>query len=78
MKRQEQALWQHRYWEHMLRDERDFERHVEYIHYNPVKHGYVASPLEWPHSSFRRYVEAGLYEAEWGQGQIDFVDAGHE
>src|SRR3990170_4296609 len=39
MRRQEQALWQHRYWEHMLRDERDFERHVEYIHYNPVKHG---------------------------------------
>lgn len=78
MRRQEQALWQHRYWEHMLRDERDFERHVEYIHYNPVKHDYVASPLEWPHSSFRRYVEAGLYDAGWGQGQMDFEDAGHE
>ena len=78
MRRQEQALWQHRYWEHMLRDERDFERHVEYIHYNPVKHDYVVSPLEWPHSSFRRYVEAGLYDAGWGQGQMDFEDAGHE
>jgi len=54
MRRQEQALWQHRYWENMLRDEADFERHVEYIHYNPVKHGYVTSPLEWPHSSFLR------------------------
>jgi len=78
MKRQEQALWQHRYWEHMLRDERDFERHVEYIHYNPVKHGYAASPLDWPYSSFRRYVEAGLYDAEWGQGQMDFEDVGRE
>ena len=78
MRRQEQALWQHRYWEHMLRDEADFERHVEYIHYNPVKHGYVTSPLEWPHSSFRRYVEAGVYEAGWGQGQMDFEDVGYE
>ncbi len=76
--RQEQALWQHRYWEHMLRDERDFEQHVEYIHYNPVKHGYAASPLEWPHSSFRRYVEAGVYEGNWGQGQMDIEDVGHE
>ena len=77
-RRQEQALWQHRYWEHMLRDEADFERHVEYIHYNPVKHGYVVSPLEWPHSSFRRYVETGVYEAGWGQGQMDFGNVGYE
>ena len=77
-RRQEQALWQHRYWEHMLRDAADFERHVEYIHYNPVKHGYVISPLEWQHSSFRRYVEAGIYEADWGQGQMDFEAIAHE
>jgi putative transposase len=77
-KRHEQALWQHRYWEHMLRDEMDFERHVEYIHYNPVKHGHAASPMEWPHSSFRRYVEDGIYEADWGQGSMDFADIGHE
>ncbi|RFC32911.1 MAG: hypothetical protein DID92_2727745144 [Candidatus Nitrotoga sp. SPKER] len=50
------------------------EHHVEYIHYNPVKHEYVASPWEWPHSSFLRYVEAGVYEAGWGQGQINFED----
>lgn len=62
----------------MLRDEADFERHVEYIHYNPVKHGYVASPLAWPHSSFPRYVETGVYEAGWGQGQMDFEGIGHE
>jgi putative transposase len=78
MKRWEQALWQHRYWEHMLRDEMDYERHVEYIHYNPVKHGYVASPFEWPHSSFRRYVEAGIYEEGWGLGQMSFDNVGYE
>ncbi len=77
-KRQEQGLWQHRYWEHMLRDEKDFERHVEYIHYNPVKHGYVASPLDWMHSSFRRYVDDGIYEAGWGRGQMDFEGVGYE
>jgi putative transposase len=76
--RREQALWQHRYWEHLLRDERDFDRHVEYIHYNPVKHGYAASPMEWPHSSFRRYAEAGIYAAGWGQGVVDFEGVGRE
>ena len=78
VRRREQALWQHRYWEHMLRDERDFERHVEYIHYNPVKHGYVDSPMAWPHSSFRRYVEAGIYEAGWGRGEMNFEGVGYE
>ncbi|MDH3503308.1 MAG: transposase [Nitrospirota bacterium] len=54
-----QAVWQHRYWEHLLRDETDFVRHVEYIHVNPVKHGLASSPMQWPYSSFRRYVEGG-------------------
>jgi putative transposase len=70
MNKAEQALWQHRYWEHLLRDEADFARHVEYIHYNPVKHGYVTSPLEWPFSSFHRYVAAGRSPADWGKGVI--------
>jgi putative transposase len=78
LRRQEQAIWQHRYWEHMLRDERDFERHVEYIHYNPVKHGHATSPLAWPHSSFGRYVEAGIYERDWGAGEMDFAGIGNE
>ncbi|WP_303906059.1 REP-associated tyrosine transposase [Thiohalomonas denitrificans] len=73
-KKGEQALWQHRYWEHLLRDETDFIRHVEYIHYNPVKHGYVALPLAWPFSSFRRDVEAGIYSADWGSGVV--IDEG--
>jgi putative transposase len=64
----EQAVWQRRFWEHQIRDEQDFIRHVEYIHYNPVKHGLVKVPREWPHSSFHRYVQAGIYDEAWGDG----------
>jgi putative transposase len=64
-RRREQAVWQHRYWEHQIRDEEDFARHVEYIHFNPVKHGLASSPLEWPYSSFRRFVDAGVYTVDW-------------
>jgi REP-associated tyrosine transposase len=76
--RNEQALWQHRYWEHMLRDEIDFARHVEYIHFNPVKHGLVASAMDWPYSSFRQYVEAGVYPPDWGRGMMDIDGVGCE
>ena len=72
------VIWQKRYWEHLLRDEADFTRHVEYIHYNPVKHGYVTSPIEWPYTSFRRYVEAGTYPSDWGRGTIEFEGVGSE
>ena len=65
--RGEQAVWQHRYWEHALRDEADWRRHVDYIHFNPVKHGLAASARDWPYSSFNRYVEAGYYPADWGR-----------
>ena len=75
--KREQALWQHRYWEHALRDEADFARHVEYIHFNPVKHGLAKSAIEWPHSSFHRYVEAGLCPADWGQ-TTDYEGVGYE
>jgi len=74
----QQALWQHRFWEHTLMNETDFTRHVEYIHYNPVKHGYVRTPGEWRHSSFHRYVRAGIYPADWGAGNMDFENIGHE
>ena len=63
----EQGVWQRRFWEHMIRDQDDFNRHCDYIHYNPVKHGLVNSPLEWKHSSFKRFVDKGIYEANWGQ-----------
>ncbi len=52
--KQEQAIWQRRFWEHRIRDERDFANHVQYIHYNPVKHGYVQQPEDWPYSSIHR------------------------
>lgn len=61
----ERGIWQRRYWEHTLRDEDDFARHVEYIHYNPVKHGHVRMVREWPHSSFHRYVREGKYPIDW-------------
>ena len=64
--KKEQAVWQRRFWEHTIRNERDFTQHVEYIHFNPVKHGLTDMPGEWPYSSFHRYVNDGLYELSWG------------
>ena len=60
------ALWNRRFWEHTIRDDRDFERHVDYIHYNPVRYGFVARVRDWPHSSFHRYVERGILPLDWG------------
>jgi putative transposase len=59
------ALWQRRFWEHTIRDESDFSRHVDYIHFNPVKHGLVPRVRDWPHSSFHRYVREGLLPDDW-------------
>jgi putative transposase len=76
--KREQAFWQHRYWEHMLRDETDYRRHVEYIHFNPVKHAYVKAPMDWPHSSFQRYVKASIYPPDWGCETLEFEGVGRE
>ncbi len=73
----ERGIWQPRYWEHVIRDETDFDRHFDYIHYNPVKHGYATSPAGWPHSSFHRWVGLGVYDLRWGStesGRFDFSD----
>jgi len=59
------ALWQRRFWEHTIRDEGDFARHVDYIHFNPVKHGLVSRVCDWPHSSFHRYVREGVLPEDW-------------
>lgn len=62
----ESTIWQRRFWEHCIRGQEDFERHMDYIHFNPVKHGYVLQAREWPHSTFHRYVREGVYPDEWG------------
>lgn len=66
VRRGERGIWQRRYWEHQIRDDIDLERHVDYIHYNPVKHGWVDTPRNWHWSSFRRWVERGHYPLDWG------------
>jgi putative transposase len=72
------ALWQRRFWEHTIRDDRDFERHVDYIHFNPVKHGLVQRVRNWPHSSFHRYVREALLPDDWAgdAGRDDDGDFG--
>ena len=60
------TLWQPRFWEHVLRDNNDLEKHTDYIHFNPVKHGLVAQVSQWPHSTFHRFVKRGIYPPDWG------------
>jgi len=61
----ERGIWQRRYWEHAIRDDVDYQRHVNYIHYNPVKHGYVSQVADWQYSTFHRYVRLGIYPQAW-------------
>jgi putative transposase len=63
------GVWQRRFWEHTIWDADDFERHFDYIHYNPVKHGLAECPSDWPFSSFHRWVRLGVYPKEWGGGK---------
>lgn len=64
----ERGIWQRRFWEHTIRDDEDFARHMDYVHYNPVKHGHVRRVGEWPYSTFHRCVERGMYAPDWGAG----------
>jgi putative transposase len=77
VRRGERGLWQRRYWEHSIRDQHDFNQHVAYCYYNPVKHGYVASPAAWPHSTFHRDVRCGRQRPDFDQSLFandpDFV-----
>lgn len=66
--RGEYQLWQRRFWEHTIRDDRDYEHHVNYIHWNPVKHGWSQRVIDWPYSSFHRYLRLGLLSRDWGFG----------
>ena len=65
IRRNESTLWQRRYWEHCIRDDNDLNRHRDYIHYNPVKHGLVERVVDWPYSSFHHYLKQGLYDEAW-------------
>ena len=61
----ERGIWQRRFWEHLIRDDNDYERHVNYIHHNPVKHGYVNKANQWPFSSIHQFIENGIIAADW-------------
>jgi putative transposase len=73
--RGERTVWQRRYWEHLIRDDRDFSAHLEYIHLNPVRHGLVSAPRDWPHSTFLKWVANGSYDLTWGsKGPVSLPD----
>ena len=67
----ELTFWQRRFWEHRIRDDRDFERHADYIHYNPVKHGLCVRPVDWPFSSVHRFIRDGVYPGDWAASSLD-------
>ena len=72
-------VWQKRYWEHLIRDDRDLANHIDYIHYNPLKHGYVERPVDWPWSSLSRFVRRGDLPEDWGAAGVDLPsEVGHE
>jgi putative transposase len=73
LKHRESTIWQRRFWEHRIRDDEDFARHVDYIHFNPVKHGHAQQAVDWPYSTFHRYVRDGVYAPDWAGAMDDEV-----
>lgn len=71
--KQEAALWQRRFWEHWIRDEDDLRRHLDYVHFNPVKHGYAMRPTDWQWSSIHRYLRLGWYDKDWGSQEPEAI-----
>jgi putative transposase len=77
LRRQDAAVWQRRFWEHQIRDEVDLSRHINYIHFNPIKHGLVTDPADWPWSTYHRYLREGYYGRQaLSDRQVDFEDVG--
>lgn len=79
MKHREKGIWQRRFWEHAIRNEQDLQQHMDYVHFNPVKHGYVKRVCDWQYSSFHRFVRLGLLPENWGdtvelQEQMQMTD----
>lgn len=75
--RRDRGIWQPRFWEHVIRDDIDFDRHFDYVHYNPIKHGLVSDPADWRESSIHRWIAAKVYEPGWGRvgnGLLTFDD----
>jgi len=70
IRRGERGIWQRRYWEHLIRDELDLRRHMDYIHYNPVKHGLVVSVQDWEYSTFHHWVDKGIYSIDWCENTV--------
>jgi putative transposase len=72
--RRERGVWQRRYWEHLIRNEADYRAHLDYLHYNPVKHGWVKQVKDWPYSTFHRWVRQGVYPLDWAGSEGDLYD----
>jgi putative transposase len=75
VRKREKGIWQRRYWEHLIRDAYDLERHINYIHFNPVKHGLVRHVCDCPYSSFHQYAKRGVVPVDWGGDVSDASDA---
>ncbi len=76
-KHRESTIWQRRFWEHQIYDEDDYRAHIDYIHYNPVKHGLVKRAKDWPYSTFHRLVNQGIYSENWGGGVASNFENGY-
>ena len=76
IKRHERGIWQRRFWEHTIKDEKDYAMHMDYIHFNPVKHGLSPTVKEWPYSSFHRMVKMGIYPSDWAGLDLECFEAG--
>ena len=77
LRRGERGIWQRRYWEHLIRDEKDFAAHMDYVHFNPVKHGLAQRVSDWPYSTFHRLVRSGAYPQDWANAsdlELDYPD----
>jgi len=70
----EAAIWQRRFWEHLIRDQEDFAKHMDYLHYNPVKHGLVCRVADWQWSTFHHCVKEGYYKQDWGNQKFNWIE----
>lgn len=75
-KHRESTIWQRRFWEHEIRNDHDYRQHMDYIHYNAVKHGPVEHVIDWPYSTFHRYLKLNVYPVNWANGDMINGDFG--